>query len=287
MLSMTAFARESIPLERLLIVCELRSVNHRYLDLNLRLPEFIRHLEPELRAMIKSRIARGKVDCQFEVKIEASCEAQLTINTQLVQNLDLARQQIDEIIQGETAQDAFQLLAWPGVLQEPSINPELIEKNALPLLNKTLGVFLDSRQREGDALKTVILEKLAAIEQTVQQVADKIPNIIAAQRLKLENRCTELLAEVDQSRLEQELLHFCQKMDVAEEIDRLRAHLIEVKKHLLAGGIIGRRLDFLMQELNREANTLSSKSVDSQTSQAAVEIKVLIEQMREQAQNIE
>lgn len=287
MLSMTAFARSSVKLEGVELICEMRSVNHRFLDLTVRMPDSIRQLEPKIRQLIKDGINRGKVDCSFSISSDSSQTVDIKINENLVSSLAKAANRIDDIAGKESTHNAIDIMRWPGVVEEKSYDAENLLEACLPLSEKVLTQFVDARGREAEALAKVMLEKVNQIKVHVDLVANKIPEIIKAQRERLLERCAELSAEVDSNRLEQELLFFAQKLDVAEEMDRLSAHVAECKKILSEGGIVGRRLDFLMQELNREANTLSSKSVDSQTTQAAVEMKVLIEQMREQAQNIE
>ncbi|MEP5567340.1 MAG: YicC/YloC family endoribonuclease [Halioglobus sp.] len=284
--SMTAFARESVSIEQGVLTIELRTVNHRYLDSSFKLPDSLRVLEPKLREMIGKTLARGKVDCMMRVQAHPERSASLHINRELLKDLAQASAQVDELIT-TTEPTALQVLQFPGVCSAPEQSEEELHQAALTLARQALGALADSRAREGAKLSTMIEERIDLVEAEVAVTKERVPELLQQQREKVVARIQELDVDVDQGRLEQELVHLSHKADVDEELDRLGAHVSEVRLTLNKGGPCGRRLDFLMQELNREANTLSSKSTSSSTTQNAVELKVLIEQMREQIQNIE
>lgn len=286
--SMTAFARQPSQQQWGSLVWEIRSVNHRYLEPSFKLPETLRHIENDLRELLRNQLSRGKVECSLRVQLQASSNTdQLTINEPLLAQVIKAGKTVQQQLARPAELDALQLLQWPGVIIEQDADSELICKQALACFQTTLQQLLESRSREGAQLKQFIEQRLDAIAGITGDVKAQLPQILQAQRHKLQQRLAELKAELDSDRLEQEMVILAQKADVDEELDRLNAHLTEVRRVLNKGGACGRRLDFLMQELNREANTLSSKSIVSNTTQAAVELKVLIEQMREQIQNIE
>lgn len=284
--SMTGFARVHQQAEWGEAAWELRSVNHRYLELNLRLPEQVRDCEPLVREAIKATLQRGKIDVilRFQPKEGANGFA---VDQELVNQLLQAHDQLkaQSGVAGEL--NATTLLRWPGVLQAQDHNMDAVKKTLLQWLDAALDQLLAQRQREGERIAELMLEKLTLVEQQVAIVEQAIPAIQAQQREKLMARFEEVQVKLDAERLEQELVMLAQKMDVAEECDRLKTHCQEMRHSLEKGGVVGRRLDFLLQEFNREANTLGSKSVDTQTTQAAVELKVTIEQMREQIQNLE
>ena len=286
-LSLTAFARSEAGTAAGSLTWELRSVNHRYLETALRLPEELRGLEPRVREEIGRRLTRGKVDgtLRFQPR-EASAPAFEVDEPQLARLLDTL-----QAIRGRAgealAPSALELLRWPGVLQVAALNVDDLNARALELLAQTLDELVAGRAREGGRLAEVLAQRLDAMEKIVAEVRRLMPETVAAFRERLRARLSEVKQSLDPNRLEQEIVLFVQKSDVAEELDRLTAPLAETRRSLAAGGQIGRRLDFLMQEFNREANTLGSKSVDIRMTNAAVELKVLIEQMREQVQNIE
>lgn len=286
--SMTAFACIENQTHWGNIVCELRSVNHRYLDLSLRLPEIFYPFEMQIREQIRQKIQRGKVELYLRIKTEDMGQTEMRINRPLVTALHQTTSVVNEIFHLKTNQiNALDVLNWPGVLMVAKIDMEEAQKNLIETLEKILIDFTIAREREGQELKKLFLERLEKMQVQLHTVRDHLPEIEMAQRHKLIERFHLAKIELDASRLEQELVLFAQKIDVSEELDRLSAHIAEVTRVLHTDGAVGRRLDFLMQELNREANTLGAKSVNVATTRASVELKVLIEQMREQVQNVE
>ena len=283
--SMTAFASGERATQWGTLGCELRAVNHRFLELGVRLPEELRALEPALRERVSARVARGKLDLSVRLRPPEGGDA-LQLNPRRVGQLsELA---LDLQARFPAMRIEFtKLLQFPGVLQTGAANPEALQTEALDLLEQVLSDFLAAREREGSNLAAVIRERVDAIALRAAEVRALMPVIRAGQRAKLQARLADLAQTADQGRLEQELVLWLQKLDVDEELDRLDSHIIEIKRVLVQKEPVGRRLDFLLQEFNREANTLGSKSVDTRTSQAAVELKVLIDQVREQIQNIE
>jgi len=284
---MTAFAREEYQKSWGQICWELRSVNHRYLDISIRLPDEWRSLDFAVRKLVQSYLKRGKVDCTLHLQASYSHNSRLDINTALVEQLWNVIQAIDKITGNTTPPEALTVLRWPGVLETQTLDVESVSQEVLHHLETALEKLVESRAREGSQLAALIEQRCEAIAQEVGQVRAELPVILEAQRERLHTRLAEVIEEVDKERLEQEIVFIAQKMDVAEELDRLEAHLIEVREVLSKGQSVGRRLDFLVQELHREANTLGAKSNHIKTSRSVVELKVLIEQMREQVQNIE
>ncbi len=283
--SMTAFASGERSTDWGTLGCELRAVNHRFLEVGVRLPDELRASEPALRERIAARLSRGKVDLAMRLRTNASGDA-LQVDDAVVERLgDLARR-VDGRFPGMRV-DFAQLLQLPGVLQSRAVDPEALQAAALALLDAVLDDFVAAREREGAKLATAISERAAAIAGVAGEVRALVPQIRAGQRQKLETRLAELGSALEPGRLEQELVIWLQKLDVDEELDRLDSHLGELRRVLAQREPVGRRLDFLLQEFNREANTLGSKSVDARTTNAAVELKVLIDQVREQVQNIE
>ena len=286
-LSMTAFARKQSSIGQTLLVWEIRSVNHRYLETGFRFPEALRSLEPAVRDALRKTLARGKVDCQLRIETEGAQENNLQIDEALVVKLNNASGEVLHLTGGGNALTVHEILKWPGVLLESQALPEDLETHALALFKQTLKELVDTRKREGEELYGFVSKRLAGIREIVCSLKTRMPEIIAAQQQALRDRLEALKIELDGTRLEQEIVMYAQKWDIDEELDRLEAHLNEVERVLELNEPSGRRLDFLMQELNREANTLSSKSIVSETTHNAVDLKVLIEQMREQIQNIE
>ena len=284
--SMTAFARQELNGPYGTLTWEIRSVNHRYLEPHLRLPESLRSLEAPVRDLLRKGLSRGKVECSLRL-VEAETETGSGLNLERAREVVAAAEQIAALISQPAALDPLQVMLQPGVLSRPEADGEQLQADALQLFNQTLVQLKDNRAREGVELARLIAERLDAIEQETRTLAEAIPGMLDAQRQKILDRCQEIALEIDPQRLEQELVMLAQRSDVAEELDRLHTHLNEVRHVLDSKQPIGRRLDFLMQELNREANTLGSKAIDVRTTQASVNIKVLIEQMREQIQNIE
>ena len=286
-LSMTGFAAVGADLPGCALGVELRSVNHRYLDLQLRLPDELRALETAVREVLTSELKRGKVDCRISLSRATPGATTLAVNAERVAQLRDAAVEVLRHAPGSAPLSTIEILRWPGVLTEPSLAPETLAAKAIELTRQALAELAASRGREGEKLKAILEERCLGIETQLQRVAPRIPAIHSAYVEKLSARLREAGLDPDTERLKQELALFATKVDVAEEVSRLITHVAEVRRVLGAGGSSGKRLDFLMQELNREANTLGSKSVDAELSQSALELKVLIEQMREQVQNIE
>ncbi|MFN3713780.1 MAG: YicC/YloC family endoribonuclease [Alcanivoracaceae bacterium] len=285
--SMTAFARVETRLDEATLIWELKSVNHRYLEVSARLPDAFRDLEGPLREQCRKALGRGKVEIGLRYQLQEGGDGTLTLNEPLVRQLSEAVRRVGDIMRHPAPVDVTEILRFPGVLQGMETDLSGLAKAALALLNEGLKALATARAREGEILAGLINERLDGALVQVERVRAALPAILDNLRDRLRKRVEEVVASPDPQRLEQEIVILTQKMDVAEEIDRLLAHVGEVRRSLADGGQVGRRLDFLMQELNREANTLGSKSVDTETTQAAVELKVLIEQMREQVQNIE
>ncbi|MDP1774485.1 MAG: YicC/YloC family endoribonuclease [Methylobacter sp.] len=285
--SMTAFAGNEKEIGDLTLSCELRTVNHRYCDISLRLPDRLRFVEADLRSAIVAKISRGKVECSVSYKKQAKNGPSFTINTDAVTTLLAAASSIEQQMQGPLSFSALDVLAFPGIQQEPDLDKEQLNRGIVTLVDQTLTQLLEAREREGTQLKLLIEERCAKMLGFVVLAGKRMPEVLLLVRNKLKDRIAELVAEPDFDRLEQELVLLAQKLDIAEELDRLETHITEVLRVLQQKDPVGRRLDFLMQELNREANTLGSKSADKEMTQIAIELKVLIEQMREQVQNIE
>lgn len=284
--SMTAFARENTSSDQGVLTVELRTVNHRYLDCSFKIPDSLRALEPKLRELIGGKLARGKVDCMIRLQSGPDRGAELRLNSEQLDALVAATAEVASRIE-TSAPTALEVLHFPGICTAPEQSEEDLHKATTALFEDALDTLAKSRKREGEKLATMVLDRLEQLEKEVAGTRELVPELRKQQHDKVVSRIEGLGVEVDQGRLEQELVYLAQKADVDEELDRLDAHVSEVRRALKKGGPCGRRLDFLMQELNREANTLSSKSTSSSTTQNAVELKVLIEQMREQIQNIE
>ena len=285
--SMTAYGRTEDKKNDNSIACEIRTINHRYLEISIRMPEELRSLEQKIRENISRKLKRGKIDCNISIDKNTSKNDPLLINQDVLKKVIDAAENTRINLSNPSALSALDLIQWPGVLEKDSLEPTKINKSILKLLGQTLDVVIDTRKREGEKIKKMLVQRCSKIKKIVSNTQKKIPMIQKKLREKLKKRAKELVNELDNDRLEQELLFISQKMDIAEEIDRLLAHTEEVERVLDQSGPIGRRLDFLMQEMNRESNTLGSKSNHLHTSNASVELKVLIEQMREQIQNIE
>ena len=284
--SMTAFARAEQAGAHGTLSWEVRSVNHRYLEPHLRLPDAFRDLEGAVREALRKGLSRGKVECTLRFAEDSSGRS-MQVDSQRASQLIAAAESVAALIKQPAPLNPLEVLAWPGVLVGDASDPQALNSAALTLFHETLAELKKGRQREGEELARLIAERLDAITQETATLREQVPQMLALQRQKLLDRCAEMQAELDPQRLEQEMVLLAQKSDVAEELDRLATHVIEVRRVLKSGGAAGRRLDFLMQELNREANTLGSKAFDPRSTQAAVNLKVLIEQMREQVQNIE
>jgi uncharacterized protein (TIGR00255 family) len=284
---MTAFARETRSIEQGDLTWELRSVNHRFLEPNLRLPEELRSLDPAVRERLARRLNRGKVDCTLRLAAAPGKAGELRVNTRLMEQVLKVADQIATRIGEPSTPHVVDLLRWPGVLEEPAPDLDATGEAALALLDETLADLVAAREREGGRLRALLLERCDKLMALVVEVRGRMPEVLANIRTRIAERLAEVRAELDEARLEQEMALLAQRLDVDEEMDRLGSHVTEVRKALDGKGPVGRRLDFLMQELNREANTLSAKSADAAVTRAAVEMKVLIEQMREQVQNLE
>nr|WP_067297220.1 YicC/YloC family endoribonuclease [Marinobacterium profundum] len=284
--SMTAFTRQETQGDWGSLIWEIRSVNHRYLEPHLRLPDSLRELEGSLREKLRISLSRGKVECTLRFVPETQQQT-LSVDREYAAQLVAAAEELGQMISDRQPINPLEVLRWPGVLLESELDMDAVKKEALKLFNTALDDLAQGRGREGAELALLIAQRLDSIELVVIQVRGRLPEILQGQRNNLRNRLTELRAELDETRIEQEIALLAQKADVDEELDRLDTHVQEVRRVLQQKEPVGRRLDFLMQELNREANTLSSKSIVADTTQCAVELKVLIEQMREQIQNIE
>ncbi|RUR35736.1 YicC/YloC family endoribonuclease [Vreelandella populi] len=284
--SMTAFARteEAAPWGTLQV--EIRSVNQRYLEPHFRLPDSLRDLEPALREALRSRLARGKVECSVRFESTEAVQAP-TVNAHRLKEVADALADIQRQVPSALAPTTLELLNQPGVMETQHLDQDAIKAAAKTLFDQALDELIDARAREGEKLSEMITSRLTAVSEQVATVKGLLPHILERQRAQLLERLEIAKTELDPQRLEAELVLVAQKADVDEELDRLTAHVGEVSRQLAQQGPKGRRLDFLMQELNREANTLSSKSVVAESTRCAVELKVLIEQMREQIQNIE
>ncbi len=284
---MTAFASGEAEIDNLTINCELRSVNHRYCDITLKLPERLRFSEADLRSIIASKLKRGKIECALSYKKQSKHKQNITINEEAVKALLQATSQIEDHMHTQQSFTALEILNFPGIQQEPESNKELLLQGIHLLVKETLEQLILSREREGAQLGKIIAQRCQKINRLVSAANKRLPVVLEQIREKIKARITELVVTPDFDRLEQEMVLLAQKLDVAEELDRLETHIQEVLNVLNKNEPIGRRLDFLMQELNREANTLGSKSADKQMTQISIDLKVLIEQMREQIQNIE
>lgn len=284
--SMTAFAAGERSTEWGALSCEIRAVNHRFLELGVRLPDELRTLEPALRERVGGLVSRGKVDVGFRFRPAGAAQADISLNRPLVERLSSVAVSLSNSFPGLKT-DFTDLLRFPGVLEEARLDQAGLQAEALALLDEVLGGFIEAREREGANLGRALAERLDGIEQVVAQVRGWLPEIREALQAKLNARVADLPQPLDPGRLEQEFVLWLQKLDVDEELVRLDSHVGEARRVLGLSEAVGRRMDFLLQEFNRESNTLGSKSVDSRTTQAAVELKVLIEQIREQVQNIE
>jgi len=285
--SMTGFARgeRSGPFGTL--VCEIRSVNHRYLDATLRLPDSCRALEPDLRQALARDLKRGKIDCTLQQRAAPTGAASLDIDHGALERLLARLRELDSVLARPAQLDLIELLRWPGVLREGEGDTEQLQQAVRSLFAQTLLDLADARGREGARLAALIELRCATLADMIAALRARLPEAQARIRQRFAERVQELKAQVDPERMEQEIVLLLQRFDAAEELDRLSGHIEETRRTLAGTEPAGRRLDFLMQEFNREANTLSSKSQDLETTRTAVEMKVLIEQMREQVQNIE
>jgi uncharacterized protein (TIGR00255 family) len=284
---MTGFAALEQPIEGATLLLELRAVNSRYLDLHFKLDETLKSFEPQIRELIGAQLSRGKVECKINL-IQRTQSAQAPqLDEQLMQQLAEMQIKTQQFFPQSRALSVADILRWPGVVQHEELSHESLAEDIRKLVLQGLHDLTASRAREGEKMKALILDRLVQIETLVAKVKPLLPQLNKEYQAKLELKLQETIKTVDQERIAQELVLFAQRIDVDEELSRLTAHVSEVKRILNADAPAGKRLDFLMQELNREANTLGSKSVSVQTTQVSMELKVLIEQMREQIQNIE
>ncbi|MGI2101747.1 YicC/YloC family endoribonuclease [Shewanella oncorhynchi] len=284
--SMTAYARIEHKAQWGTASWEIRSVNQRYLETYLRLPEQFRSFEPVLRDRLRKRLSRGKVEVNLRYELADNSNNELQLNQALAkQLLGAANWLKQEAGQGEV--NLTDILRWPGVLASGEQDMDAIGADLMTAFDSAIDQFIEARGREGEAIKDMLLSRLDGVSEQIAVVREHMPTVMLYQREKLTNRLAEIKGELDPARIEQEMVLLAQKQDVAEEMDRLEAHVAEARRILKKGGSEGRRLDFMMQEFNRESNTLASKSISSEITSAAVELKVLIEQMREQIQNVE
>ena len=285
--SMTGFAARSLNLDHASVNIDLRSVNQRFLELHFRLADEFRSLEPQLRELINQRLARGKVECRISLNVLPAASLDNGLNPAILERLANWQTDVMQRLPGSAPLSVNEILRWPGAVQTAALSQETLNEATLAAMRETLDEMVESRQREGAKLRQHILDRLAAAETQVAGLQPLLPALVAAQREKLAERLRDALGEAGYERLAQEVALAAQKADIDEECARLNTHFVEVRRVLNQAGAVGKRLDFLMQELHREANTLGSKSVAVETSRVSLELKVLIEQMREQVQNIE
>ena len=284
---MTGFARQSAETEAGSLTWELRTVNHRYLDIHFKLPEELRPKEQEFKQRVSAFLGRGKVECSLHLARSPADKNNLQVNMELVSLLRTRVTEIATVLHDTQLLNPIDVLRWPGVISEPDVDTEPLYEDAVVLLDTALQAMTEMRSAEGGRIATMLASRCEDIATLSASVRERLPQVLAAAHKKQRERIERLDVEADPARLEVELALIAQKLDVDEELDRLDSHLEEIGQAIDSDGPVGRRLDFLMQELNREANTLGSKSADAQTTKAAVELKVLIEQMREQIQNVE
>lgn len=285
--SMTAFARQQTQDEWGVLTCEIRTVNHRYLEPSFRLPETLRELENGFRDHLRKALGRGKVDVGMRLQSSEEADTALVVNDRLAASLNEAINHVNRMLDNPAHISALDILRWPGILDREEQDLSPVKAAADELFRRTVEELVQVREREGERLRPLFDDRLATMASLVEQVRERMPVLISGQEEALRERFRQASVELEPERLSQEMVILAQKSDVAEEMDRLEAHIGEVRETLQRSDAIGRRLDFLMQELNREANTLSSKSIDAEVTRMAVDMKVMIEQMREQVQNLE
>ncbi|MDH3545538.1 MAG: YicC family protein [Gammaproteobacteria bacterium] len=285
--SMTGFARQAAESPIGTLSWELRAVNHRYLDVQFRLPDELRPKEQAFRQQVGAVLKRGKVDCVLHFRRTFDQQSDLQLDTRLVNLIATRLTELAATLPDVAPANAIDVLRWPGVIAEAEIDAEPLFAEASTLLAQTLNAIAAMRASEGERISTMLESRCIDVANIAKAVRKRLPDVLAAAHSKQRERIAKLGVEADPSRLEVELALIAQKLDIDEEVDRLDSHLAEIRQVLTSDGPVGRRLDFLMQELNREANTIGSKSADTETTKAAVELKVLIEQMREQIQNVE
>ncbi|WP_297798057.1 YicC/YloC family endoribonuclease [uncultured Marinobacter sp.] len=285
--SMTAFARQDTQGEWGTLTCEIRTVNHRYLEPSFRLPEALRELENAFRDQIRQQLKRGKVDVSMRLQTAESATQEFEVCEEVAHAVNEAANHINRMLDNPAHISALDILRWPGVLAAKELDYSPAQTAAGELFKRTVAELVTVREREGERLRPLFDDRLKTMGDLVSEVRSLMPELLKAQEKNLKERFEKAKVELDPERIAQEMVMLAQKSDVAEELDRLEAHVSEVSETLQSDDAIGRRLDFLMQELNREANTLSSKSIDARVTRVAVDLKVLIEQMREQVQNLE
>jgi uncharacterized protein (TIGR00255 family) len=284
---MTGFARHTAESETGVLTCELRAVNHRYFDVQFRLPEELRPRETDLRQLVGSAVRRGKIDCTLHYRRAPGKQAELALNQALIEQLGRRARELTATFPNLGSLNAIDVLRWPGVIEEPEVDTEPLFDEATAAIRTALDALSVMRRSEGERIAEMIDSRCREVLDIAAAVRARMPEVLAAARSKQKERLDRLAVDADPARLETEIALVAQKLDVDEELDRLESHISEIRLALASEDAVGRRLDFLMQELNREANTLGSKSADTATTRAAVELKVLIEQMREQIQNVE
>jgi uncharacterized protein (TIGR00255 family) len=284
---MTGFARHTAESETGVLTCELRAVNHRYFDVQFRLPDELRPREMDLRQLIGSAVRRGKVDCTLRYCRAPGKQAELTLNQALVEQIARRAHELTSTLPNLGSLNAIDVLRWPGVIEEPELDTEPLFAEATAAIRTALEKLAVMRRSEGERIAEMIDSRCREIQAIAAAVRTRMPHVLAAARAKQKERLEKLAVDADPARLEAEIALVAQKLDVDEELDRLESHVSEIRIAITSDEAVGRRLDFLMQELNREANTLGSKAADTATTRAAVELKVLVEQMREQIQNVE
>lgn len=285
--SMTAFANSEIEFENLTLNCELRSVNHRYCDISLKLPERFRFAEADIRRTISEQLKRGKIECSLSYKKHALAQHSVNIDMHAVQALLTCTEAIEKLIDKPRPFSALEVLAFPGIQVEKESDKAALQTALQQLLEIAINNLLEARQREGAQLSHLISVRCKKLQKLTSKAKKRMPDVLEQLRTKFKNHIAELVAEPNYERIDQEMVLLTQKLDVDEELDRLETHISEVLRVLEQDEPVGRRLDFLMQEMNREANTLGSKSADKEMTAISIELKVLIEQIREQVQNIE
>jgi len=285
--SMTGFARYTAESETGVLTCELRAVNHRYFDVQFRLPEELRPKETELKQLVGSVVRRGKIDCSLNYRRAPGKQAELSLNQAVVEQLGRRARELTAAFPDLGSLNAIDVLRWPGVIEEPEVDTEPLFDEATAAIRAALDALSAMRRSEGERIAEMIDSRCREVLTIAAATRARMPEVLAAARARQKERLEKLAVDADPARLEVEIALVAQKLDVDEELDRLESHISEIRLALVSEDAVGRRLDFLMQELNREANTLGSKSADTATTRAAVELKVLIEQMREQIQNVE
>lgn len=284
-LSMTGFAAAESRFSGGLLLIELRAVNHRYLELNVKIDDSLRQFEPQIREQLQSRLGRGKVECRMSLKSDQAA-TQLALNTAMVSQIAQTLGALQQHFPQAQPVNLVEVFKLPGVLQSEAVDTDALSQGLLDGLSQAIDELIAARQREGEKLKQVLLDRLQGVREQISIVKPLLPNLVSQYQEKLTNKLREAM-QADDDRVRQEIVLYAQRIDVDEELARLQSHIVEMDRILSAGGSVGKKLDFLMQEMNREANTLGSKSVAIETTQVSMQLKVLIEQMREQIQNIE